>query len=197
MAASTCSICLEDNISKQLHNCKTCSAITCLSCANNWAFSKYNLGCHPTCAFCRSSLDLFVIFKLFQAFKADLEEAQVGEKRKAAEDLYCDEKPLESPSWASEDIPPLSWRTYFKLCGLEPASMIPDNDTGPIAFLTYDLPPESQDPDLDLDTDIAELLWFDQYYGQPSQALDWDPDWDPYLIPRRRRSIRQTSTNIV
>jgi hypothetical protein len=122
-----CTLCGDDKPHEHLHFCKTCRAHTCLTCVNNWAHSQYNVGIAPTCSFCRVNIHVLDVFYVSQIVEKAEKERDVGEKRKAAGELWCDEDdwPSVLGTWV-EDIPPVSWKAYFHRVGMEQVAAIPD-----------------------------------------------------------------------
>ncbi len=183
MNSENCPVCM-DPINKELtHTCDVCEGMSCLSCTNQWALRCYNLGQNPSCAFCRSTTSLASLSHLHNLARQQANERVVGEKRKAAGDLWCSEDDEENAAkqahWTA-DLPPLTWQTYFKICGLELPAVIPR----PLEFLPFlDL-----FPDQNVSQDNLSALDDPDFMLDPSSVYPIPPS-SVYPIPPSHTTV--------
>jgi hypothetical protein len=112
-----CRLCLEDMADKY-HECKSCQAQLCMHCINQWGYTCFEYGRQPSCGYCRQGYELSDLWALWIHTKTKLSEPNIGEKRKATDDLLCDEEWSTTEIWF-DDLPPLTWRAYFQIIGLD------------------------------------------------------------------------------
>jgi len=115
-----CKVCMD--YTRFYHTCKHCHGRTCMKCTNDFAYLCYQYGRQPSCAFCYQEVLLPDAWILHNDILRAAEEPQVGDKRERDCELLTDDDDSESRTtlnWAEEDIPPVSWRSYFVQVGLE------------------------------------------------------------------------------
>ena len=127
--------------------------------------------------------------------KLEFAEREVGEKRQAAEDLWCSEEEEDghqSCHWISS-VPPLSWRTYFQITGIEERSAIPEDNMF--------APAQDSEPFLSLLSDLTNVEIPLENLDEPGFYLPFSEDdfwidenavipFEPYLQTRRNVRAR-------
>ena len=168
-----CAVCIENKPANRMVRCPGCNNLTCLLCANRWAYDRYLINGEPDCCFCRHNTNV-----------VDLHAIHLGEFLPA---VPCEDEVMYSELAHIEeglDLPYLTWEDYFQLFGWNTARQAaanPDPEVGLFAPMT---------PIMDyLDLTASDIEFVD--LTQDTDDTDWTPRRDPSPSHTNRRVRRR------
>ena len=153
--------------------CAGCRNMTCLNCANRWAFDRFLLTGAPDCCFCRYPTNVI-----------DLHSLHLGEflPSAEAEPIYSELAHIED----GLDLPFMEWEDYFQLFGWNAARE--GTAANPIRF------PDAGEPAIFVDLTDSDIEFMD--LTQDTASSD-DTDWTPRRHPSPSAANRRVRRRLL